>query len=294
MKTFKTFLIEEILRRPDKETMKTLQRSGTFQPKSGESIRLTVYHGGHFGEAEGEMPNRDMISFPETSNRWNSVKNDERVTTVRGQPGSSGLGLSTTPDAIAAREYRDMGRGAAVHTSDNFKAPHLGRLYEIDLSIKPERYRHFHDFHEMENFIDKHINHPDYKKWSDDNNHLMTDWVHDAKRRKYLTDVIGVDAIGVNNGTARAHSAGEVLILNRDIVHGIRNQTENVDRVRERMSKAREYATVPGNIPVVDRIRRIKNSMGKFMPSGRDGDLINRSYDFNNLKDRSRRPKPTG
>jgi hypothetical protein len=257
MKSFKTFLIEEILRRPDKETMTALSNSGAFTPSEGNHIELTLYHGGHFGEAEGETPHRDMITFPETSDRWSSIKPDSPISFTPNQPVSSGLGLSTTPDAIAAREYRGRRFGAPLkdHREPHFNDPMLGKLYEMKVRIRPERFKQFRNLGEMERYIhDNTHKHPDFKEWSKNYSHLTTH----GQQRKYLTDVHGIDAFGIGEGTGHARSSGEVLLLNRDNIHSIVDRTSEVDAVRTRMSKARRAAD---NIPVVQKVDKLNKDI---------------------------------
>jgi len=265
MKSFKTFIIEQILRRPDKETMTALSNSGAFTPNEGKHIELTLYHGGHFGEAEGETPHRDMITFPETSDRWSSIKPDSPISFTPNQPVSSGLGLSTTPDAIAAREYRGKRFGALVkdHTEPHFNSPLLGNLYELQVRIKPERFKQFKHIGEMEQYIrDNTHGSPDFKEWSKNYSHLTTE----GQQRKYLVDVHGIDAFGIGEGTGHARSSGEVLLLNRDNIHSITNRTSEIDAVRKRMSVARREAN---NIPVVNRVDNLLNQMGDIFLSSK-------------------------
>lgn len=160
MKSFKQYLLEyrEFQRTDKRKSVAALHASGAFEPNSRGYINFTTYHGGNFGEQPGQAPSRR--GFARTPGERMSImrkRADSGVQVTVGQPVSSFIGLSTTPDAIAAREYRATGRGLrfgeAPYVANPDATPKSNdRLYELQGRVHKDNVKMFDTYQQFENW----------------------------------------------------------------------------------------------------------------------------------------------
>lgn len=137
MKSFKTFISEAIARRPDKISVRSLSSSAKLIPDENGYIHITTYHGGHFGESEGETPTPEHIRFQNINepSQWTRPSLKGKIIT-HNQPISSFSTFSTTPNAEAAITYRGQ----------RFKGRE--KLYEIGVKVHKDNVLHLRTFHD--------------------------------------------------------------------------------------------------------------------------------------------------
>ena len=166
MKSFKHYITEyrEFQRTDKRRSVAALHSSGAYEPNSRGYINFTTYHGGNFGETPGQAPSRK--GFARTPAERMSIMNKRKAEGLKiteGQPVSSFLGLSTTPDATAAREYRATGyrRGTAPYVANpNETLKSNDRLYELHGRVHKDNVKMFDNyeqFHEWHSGIKKEI-----------------------------------------------------------------------------------------------------------------------------------------
>ena len=159
MKSFKQLLSEyRQFQRTDKtSSVPALHSSGAYEPNSRGYINFTTYHGGYFGEKPGTSPTRR--GFARTPGERLSIS-DERedisgIPRTRGQPASSFLGLSTTPDATAAREYRIRRTGEAPYVANPDTPSENEKLYELHGRVHEDNVKKFKNYDEFESWHSK-------------------------------------------------------------------------------------------------------------------------------------------
>jgi hypothetical protein len=165
MKSFKHYITEyrEFQRTDKRRSVAALHSSGAYEPNSRGYINFTTYHGGNFGETRGQAPSRK--GFARTPAERMSIMDKRAAAGIRateGQPVHSFLGLSTTPDATAAREYRtiDRARTAPYVANPNETLHFNDRLYELHGRVHKDNVKMFDNyeqFHEWHSGIKKEI-----------------------------------------------------------------------------------------------------------------------------------------
>lgn len=178
MKSFKQFIFEEVARRPDKISVSSLEKSGSLKPDETGYINITSYHGGNFGEAEGEQltPSHIKFSTLETPNQMSRSELRGKILTPS-QPISSFVSFSTTPDAAAAITYR----GSRYQGRE--------KLYEVGMRVHKDNIKHFHDLGNWNSFFNGEDSespfHQDSSHHEDWKNHLFNHPKHGSMFKEY-------------------------------------------------------------------------------------------------------------
>ena len=265
MKSFKQFLIEnKEFRRTDKyRSVHALHKSGAYEPDSEGNIHFTTYHGGNFGEGPDESPTVSRLATtPQERIDFAHKRGNDGISITPNQPDSSHFGLSTTPDATAAREYR-------VHRSSR-QPENNEHLYELrgkvhkDNVKKFEDYSEFHKWHEgvhkdVREILQKDEHYmemsrvynamprqtrdtpqdPEQIKNSHELYHKMNSYRTNITH-KHIKDTLGIHVgiigtrKGYSAGSGRAGMSGEIMIFNpHGVIHSITKRTNEVDSARQ-------------------------------------------------------------
>jgi hypothetical protein len=270
MKTFRALFLEyrEFQRTDKRSSVSTLNTAGRFEPNESGHIEFTTYHGGDLGETP------KFASTP--SERLKGIETSKLKITPN-QPEHSFLGLSTTPDATAAREYRaKISNFAGFVANPKEIIDSSQKLYELkgrihkDNVIKFGSYDDLHDWYagvkneslkslykdkKYLSMSKKRDELTKSKKWDTLSKHddmmqsHMMDHIH-----SHITNNLGIHAaiIGTNresgaSGSGRARHSGEILLF---------KPHENITSVRERgaeVDKARAEIA-----PALERLRSIR------------------------------------
>ena len=260
MKSFSQYLKEyrEFQRTDKTSSVSSLHSSGAYEPDSKGYIKFTTYHGGNFGEKDGSQPTlRGIAKNPTQRLSMQSKREAAGLSVTPGQPRSSYHGLSTTPDATAAREYRGRREGTAPYVANpDVKLHPQDRLYELQGKVHTDnvkKFKNYEDFHNWHDEIDRHVkktlskdkNYNSMEDHSDEKVQYALDHVH-----KHITETLGthVAIIGTDKsesrnpaGSARAKVGGEIMIFKpHSVIGSIKNRTSEVDEERQKIKPAIE------------------------------------------------------
>lgn len=264
MKRFKDILLEygEFQRTDKRRSVSTLHASGSYNPSESGHVEFTTYHGGNFGEeGDSESILKNISRTP--SERLSRMETGVRITP--GQPEHSFLGLSTTPDATAAREYRSRSnRSFVANPKANIEPSE--RLYEIKGRVHKDNLRTFRSYDEFDNWYSKSksealqslykdkkyidmsktrdkllkTKNPKIYQHNEMMNSYMLDHIHG-----HITKNLGVHAaiIGTNQesdaGSGRAKYSGEIMLFKpHETITSISERGKEVDTERERIGPA--------------------------------------------------------
>jgi hypothetical protein len=156
MKSFKQFLLEyRDFQRTDKtSSVPALHSAGAYEPNSKGYINFTTYHGGYFGEKPGTSPTRRGFARTPAERMSVAYEREDKsgIAMTTKQPLSSFMGLSTTPDATAAREYRIRRTGEAPYVANPDTPSENEKLYELHGRVHVDNVKKFENYDEFEHW----------------------------------------------------------------------------------------------------------------------------------------------
>ena len=272
MKTFLEYLIEQSreFRRTDKyRSVHALHASGAYEPDSEGHIHFTTYHGGNFGEGPDESPTVSRLATtPQERIDFAHKRANDGISITPNQPNSSYFGLSTTPDATAAREYRVYQSVREPKKNEHLYELH-GRVHRDNVK-KFDDYSGFDKWHsavhedvrkilqkdehymgmsKVWNAMPRPTGHTPPEREQIKNSQELYDKMNSYQRNithKHITDTLGVHVAiigtgkGWGAGSGRAKKSGEIMIYKpHGIIHSITKRTSDVDSAREAEGIAR-------------------------------------------------------